>query len=107
MRWYVSRNGETAGPTEGALLVELAREGKLHVGSFIRDEAGGNWMPIESSPFVTLVKGGGGRRPISDLSAGEYRIVVRDAVFWGIVFASLFMGLVGGLLAIFLATVAR
>jgi len=46
MRWYVSRNGETSGPTEEAQVVGLARSGGLN-GAMLRDEASPHWIPVE------------------------------------------------------------
>ena len=50
MRWYVSRNGETAGPVEEAQLFEWVRGGMRD--GMVRDEAGGPWTPLEQSPFA-------------------------------------------------------
>lgn len=103
MRWYICRNGETVGPSEGAVLIELAREGKLHTGCFVRDEQGGSWMPIENSPFMGLVRGGLARRPITAFSGPDYKSAIRDSVFWGVVMASFFLGVLGALFAVFVA----
>lgn len=52
MRWYVNRNGQTMGPVEEAELAEAVRKG--FEGS-VRDEMGGQWMPVASSPFAALM----------------------------------------------------
>jgi hypothetical protein len=50
MRWYVSRNGETVGPVEEPQVVAWVQAGMWD--AMIRDEAGGQWVPISHSPFA-------------------------------------------------------
>jgi hypothetical protein len=50
MRWYVSRNGEIAGPVEEAQVIEWVKGG-MRDGT-VRDEAGGPWTPLEQSRFA-------------------------------------------------------
>lgn len=45
---------------------------------------------------------GDDNRRVFELQPREFRVLVRDAVFWGIVMASLFIGLVASLLSVFL-----
>ena len=52
MRWYITTNGETVGPIEGEIVAAWAREGRLMPGTYVRDEAGSAWMPVELSPFA-------------------------------------------------------
>lgn len=59
MRWYVSYKGETHGPVEDAQVAAWAREG-LAGDAMVREESGGQWMPIAKSPFGGLVKRGAG-----------------------------------------------
>ncbi|MGC4091371.1 MAG: hypothetical protein QM756_26535 [Polyangiaceae bacterium] len=56
MRWYVMANGQTVGPEEGETIMQWGRDGLLLVGSHVRDELGGNWMPVEQSPFASVVR---------------------------------------------------
>ena len=55
MRWYVSQNGETSGPVDDSVVSEWTRGGQLGRGAFVRDEHGGQWTQIESSPFASLL----------------------------------------------------
>lgn len=72
MKWYVTINGETIGPIQGETIIESAREGKLRAGAFVRDEAGGTWMPIEQSPFAAAVAAAAaGQRKPGDLTLGQ------------------------------------
>jgi len=63
MRWYVSRNGETTGPVEGSAIAQWGSEGLIVPGMFVRDEAGGNWTPVEQSPFASLISGAAAPAP--------------------------------------------
>ncbi len=53
MRWFVSRNGQTTGPVEESEVAAWVRGGMADAS--VRDEAGGNWMPIQASPFAGLL----------------------------------------------------
>ena len=53
MRWYVSRAGQTVGPVEESQLAEWVRGGMFD--AYVRDEAGGAWMPVAQSPFASLI----------------------------------------------------
>lgn len=59
MQWYVTLQGETIGPHDGqvlfAKLQELSESGRSMAGAHVRDDSGGQWMPIEQSPFATAV----------------------------------------------------
>ena len=55
MRWFVSRNGETQGPFEDSVVAGWVRQGMADAS--VRDEAGGNWMPVAQSPFGQLLPG--------------------------------------------------
>lgn len=73
MQWYVMRNGETQGPVDGSVVVGWIRAG-MHDAS-VRDEAGGNWMPLAQSPFAQYVA-----RPKQSLAT----IVVLLAILGGV-----------------------
>ncbi len=53
MRWFVSRNGQTSGPVDEAEVAAWVRGGMADAS--VRDEMGGNWMPVAQSPFASLV----------------------------------------------------
>lgn len=52
MRWFVSRNGESSGPHEEALVAQWARDGQLGSGAMLRDEAASAWVPLAQTPFA-------------------------------------------------------
>lgn len=54
MRWYFSRNGETAGPVEEAQVIEWVKAGGRD--GMVQAETGGQWMPIHQSPFAQWVR---------------------------------------------------
>lgn len=54
MRWYVSRNGETVGPVEESQLAAWVSGGMSDAS--VRDDAGGPWTPVSSSPFASLLR---------------------------------------------------
>jgi len=56
MRWHVMIGAKTFGPLEAESLGQMLQEGKLGLGAFVRDESGGQWMAIESSPFQGMVR---------------------------------------------------
>jgi hypothetical protein len=51
MRWYVSRNGETTGPHEEAVVRDWAAAGQIGPEAFLRDEAASAWVPLAQTPF--------------------------------------------------------
>ncbi len=53
MRWYVSRNGETHGPVEEALVAQWVRAGMRD--ARVRDETSAEWVALEKSPFAELL----------------------------------------------------
>ncbi|HEY5377888.1 MAG TPA: hypothetical protein VIK01_29605 [Polyangiaceae bacterium] len=57
MRWYVMSGTETIGPVGADLIAEYLKKGALGKGTFVRDEAGGAWMPVEQSPFSGMIVG--------------------------------------------------
>lgn len=67
MKWYVSQGGEVTGPMDATEVRRAIERGTLKPGVHVRDE-GGQWMPVEQSPFGTLfapaapqqASGGGG-----------------------------------------------
>ncbi len=63
MAWYVSRNGETMGPVDGELVRAWAKNGYHDM--YVRDDSGGNWMPIAQSPFSQFVHVTAGKHPES------------------------------------------
>jgi len=54
MRWYVSRNSESSGPHEEATVADWARANQLQ-GAMLRDEAASAWVPVDQTPFASLV----------------------------------------------------
>lgn len=54
MDWYVSKQGTTVGPMSAELLREAIANGQVTRGMHVRDEGTG-WIPIESSPFASLL----------------------------------------------------
>ncbi len=94
MRWYVSRNGETIGPVDDAQVATWIRGGM--VDGMIRDEQGGQWMPLASSPFRTLIpmhERGLGHRLAVGAGLGVLGFAVGTLVF------GFEAGLVGGVIA--------
>jgi hypothetical protein len=55
MRWYVNRNGETAGPVEETQIMHWAETGQITRGMSFQAETGGPWLPVEQSPFARYV----------------------------------------------------
>jgi len=51
MRWYISKNGETTGPHDEAVVREWAAKGRLGPEAFPRDEAASSWVPLAQTPF--------------------------------------------------------
>lgn len=82
MRWYVNRNGQTSGPVDESQVVEWIRLG-MHDAT-VRDEAGGNWMPLTQSPFAALVpkpRGGVNIMGILDLCLIAYALYFAYGLF--------------------------
>lgn len=73
MRWYFSRNGETVGPVEEAQVVAWVKAGASD--AMVRDEAGGPWTPIKSSPFYGFISApsipAAPREPLKQAKAGR------------------------------------
>jgi hypothetical protein len=50
--WFVSERGETVGPWPEADVLTAIERGRFTIGAVVRDNAGGQWTPIGSSPFA-------------------------------------------------------
>lgn len=81
MRWYVSRNGQTTEtPVDDAQVAAWIQQGMTE--AMIRDEQGGQWMPLAQSPFRTLMPmhtRGVGHRILVGLGIGMVGLVLRHA----------------------------
>jgi hypothetical protein len=86
MRWYVSRNGETVGPVDEAVIRSWP-PGSL-VGAHVRDEAGGPWTPAEQSPFAAFVPPAAAAPPAVGLDFARLLLVM--LLFGGMMFGSLY-----------------
>lgn len=53
MQWYVSNEGNVAGPLSAEEVREGIGDGTIEAGMFVRDEQG-QWGPIEQSPFAGM-----------------------------------------------------
>lgn len=56
MQWYVSQRGDVTGPMDAASVRMAIDKGTIGRGVHVRDE-GGQWTPIEQSPFGDLLSG--------------------------------------------------
>jgi hypothetical protein len=52
VEWFVSEEGETVGPWTEADVVKAIDRGLFTIAAVVRDNAGGQWTPIGSSPFA-------------------------------------------------------
>ena len=95
MRWYVSRNGQTTEtPVEDAQVTAWIQQGMTD--AMIRDEHGGQWMPLGQSPFRTLL-------PMHMRSIGHRLLVGFGIGMVGLVCGTLAAGIVVGIIAFFVA----
>lgn len=60
MQWYVSQGGDVTGPMDAATVRDAIRAGTIGRGVHVRDE-GGQWTPIEQSPFGETLAGALGK----------------------------------------------
>lgn len=91
MRWFINRNGQTMGPVEEADIVAAVRKGMR--GAMVRDEAGGQWIPLDRSPFASVMprKSGTWRAVVASLLVGAVVALLVGAPS-GVAFALFFLG---------------
>ena len=73
MAWHVRQRGETVGPVDEATVERWILDG-MHDAE-VRDDAGGDFVPIERSRFAPLVAG----RQRQDSTAGRLQLCVAGA----------------------------
>jgi hypothetical protein len=55
-QWLVMNKGQTSEPLTGEEVHKRGIQGFLVPGMSVREEPGGQWMPVEKSPFASVVK---------------------------------------------------
>lgn len=83
MKWYYSRNGETAGPVEEWQIIQWVQLGGWD--AMVQAETGGQWMPVVSSPFAVYIPRS--KPPLvnaNQLSQLVLFLFASGAVVWGI-----------------------